>query len=96
MAARAFRVEQMGLAAVSIPAEICPATRLDAVIDLCWMHEPSGEPASLDKTGSRFGAIGAVVTVKDANLSKADNVLLDVEEITVLPLECRSARRGSV
>src|SRR5215813_12599423 len=88
-AARPIWRGQIRLALVSIPVELFPATRSGAQIQFHQVHEPSGKRIKYVKVVPGIGPVDRDEIVKGYEISKAQYVLLDPEEIESVKLESR-------
>src|SRR5438105_14970791 len=80
---------QIRLALVSIPVELFPATRSGAQIQFHQVHEPTGKRIKYEKVVPGVGPVDKDEIVKGYEVSKAQYVLLDSEEIVSGQTESR-------
>src|SRR6476646_8164657 len=89
MAARSIWRGQIRLGLVSIPVELCPATKSGAQIQFHQVHEPSGKRIKYEKVVPGIGPVDRDEIVKGYEVSKGHYILLDSEEIDSVKLESR-------
>ncbi|HST36208.1 MAG TPA: Ku protein [Allosphingosinicella sp.] len=89
MAARPYWKGQIRLALVSIPVEICSATRSGATVAFNQIHEPSGKRIKYEKVVPGLGAVDTDEIVKGFEYSKGHYVLLDDDELNAVKLESK-------
>jgi DNA end-binding protein Ku len=87
MVARAYWKGQLRLALVSIPVEVCAATKSSAAISLRQIHEPRGKPINCEKSVRGIGTIDSDEIIKGYEISKGNYVLLEDEEIEAVKIE---------